>query len=128
MVFTAIKQNWDLLDKNGAAYNNLISSTGWTSDKYNSKEGRKEIRNQLNSIYDGKYETEIQILKSNKTYSYGGGISFNIIPSIGIGLEYKIIKYKDFDYADGIRFRTSNELTQGNDSANYLCLSLEFKF
>lgn len=122
------KTELDLLDKNGSPYTNLLTKTNWTYEKFDTKDGRKEIRENLSQIYDGNYESEFIGAIRNKTYSYGGGLKVDLNTNLNLGLEYKIINYHDFDYADGIRFRTSNALTLDNDSARYLNLFLEFKF
>ncbi len=118
----------DLLDGSGASYQNLITNTGWAQEKVDTKAGRKEIINKLQEIYDGKYETENVFTNRNKTYSYGAGLMFNISPKFAAGLEYKVIKYPDYDYADGLRFLTSSALTSNYDYARYLSLLAEYKF
>jgi hypothetical protein len=120
----------DLLDKSGSPYPNLISKTGWTVDKYDTKAGRKEILKNIESIYDGNYETRLKNGNTDKSHylvSFGFGMRFNLNSNIGLGLEWKEIKY-DYDQADGLRFLNSTEFTQNQDNARYINLFAEMKF
>jgi hypothetical protein len=117
----------DLLDGNQNPYPTLIGSTSWTPEKYDSKNGRKSIRNQLTKIYDGKYETQSLAIATIHTYSYGASLRFNISPNFGVGLEAKIIKYPGSNYADGIRFRTADDISTNEDSALFLSVLAQYK-
>jgi hypothetical protein len=121
------KTKLDLLDEKNEPYLNLQGKTFWTPSKYDLKSGRKEIEKSLNTIYDGKYETEVRALSSNKTYSFGGGIKFNFSPSIIYGFEYKRVNFYKFDYADGLKFIRSSSVSGNSDAANYFALVVEYK-
>jgi hypothetical protein len=108
----------DLLDQNGLPYSTLITRSGFSLEKADTKSGRNQIRNNLRSIYDNDYETEIKY-KGISTYSYGAGLFFNVYKNIALGLEHKIIVYPGVDYIDGIRFRTSFDQTLDKDKAIY---------
>ncbi len=118
----------DVLDQNGKPYINLISKTGWTNEKFDTKEGREAIKKAITDIYDGEYETQLSVAIKKITYSYGAGLKFNINSRLNLGIEYKIIKYSNFDYADGIRFKSSVEFSGDDDSARYADFLLEYKF
>lgn len=117
----------DLLDESGKPYENLVSLSGWTIEKFNFDSGRKEIKNKLIGYYDGVYETQMNTAIRNKTYSYGAGLKYHVSPSFSIGLEYKNANYKDFDYIDGVRFKNPSELSLDNDFANYMNVFIEGK-
>lgn len=125
----------DLLDANGAAYQNLVTATGWTLPEFDTKAGRKRIKNKLNELYDGVYETEgpkkAGIFRlgdeTNIHVMFTGsvGVSRKINKRFNIGLEHQIMA-TDNDYLDGIRFRTADDLTQDVDLEHYTNLRLAF--
>lgn len=126
-VFFGHRLDLDLLDESGKPYENLVSLSGWTIEKFNLDSGRKEIKNKLIGYYDGDYETQMNTAIRNKTYSYGAGLKYHVSPSFSIGLEYKNVNYKDFDYIDGVRFKNPSELSLDNDLANYMNIFIEGK-
>lgn len=122
------KTQLDLLDANGNAYSDLLNQTDWTFDKFNSKSGRDDIKDALQGIYDGEYETEgpkkAGIFRlgdeTNIHFMFTGsvGVSRKISNRINIGLEHQVMA-SDNDYLDGIRFRSSDDLTADVDLEHY---------
>ena len=129
------KTKLDLLDASGNPYTNLLTRTGWTSEKFDTKAGRKEIKDALKGIYDGKYETEgfkkagIFRLgdKTNIHAMFTGsvGVSRKISKRFNIGIEHQVMA-TDNDYLDGIRFRTADDLTADVDIEHYTNIRLAF--
>lgn len=125
----------DLLDSNGNAYQNLRTASGYTSDKFNTKAGRSEIKSALESIYDGDYETEG--FKKAGIFRLGDetnihvvwtgsmGISRKISKRFNIGLEHQIMA-SDNDYLDGVLFRTALDQTNNVDISHYTNIRLAF--
>ncbi|NNE26613.1 MAG: OmpA family protein [Saprospiraceae bacterium] len=118
----------DLLDSNGLPYMDLRNRTNWTRERFNTNAGRAEIKEDLNNIYDGIYETEG--FKKEGIFRIGDefNIHFVFVPSMGfsrkiskrlnIGFEHKIF-ISDNDYLDGIKFRTSVDQTNNLDVGHY---------
>lgn len=125
----------DLLDANNQPYLNLQTATGWTQEKFDKKAGRKEIKQKLRDIYDGTYETEgpkkAGIFRlgdeTNIHAMFTGsiGVSRKISKRFNIGLEHQIMA-TDNDYLDGIRFRSSDDITQDVDLEHYTNIRLAF--
>jgi len=125
----------DLLDENGNPYTNLRQSIGWTNDKFNTKAGRAEIKDALNEIYDGDYETEG--FKKSGIFRLGDDINFHVVLTTSMGISRKISKrfnigiehqvmLQDNDYLDGIKFRTAVDQTNNADIAHYTNIRLSF--
>ncbi len=123
----------DLLDGNGDAYTDLRDRTGWTIGKFDTQSGRKEIKNKLNEIYDGVYETQgfrkqgIFKLGDNTNihvvWTGSMGVTRKITKRFNIGLEHQIM-VTDNDYLDGIKFRTALDETNNVDIVHYTNLRL----
>ena len=125
----------DLLDADGNPYTNLRQATGWTNDKFNTKAGRSEIKDALNEIYDGDYETEG--FKKSGIFRLGDetnihvvfttsmGISRRISKRFNIGIEHQVM-LSDNDYLDGIKFRTAGDQTNNADIGHYTNIRLAF--
>jgi len=125
----------DLLDGDGNAYGNgdLVSAAGFTSEKFDTREGRLEIKDELNNIYDGEYET--QGFRKQGIFKLGDetnihvvwtgsmGISRKISKRINLGLEHQLM-VTDNDYLDGIKFRTALDQTNNVDLIHYTNLRL----
>ncbi|MBK8701443.1 MAG: OmpA family protein [Saprospiraceae bacterium] len=122
------KAKLDLLDANGQPYQDLLTRTGWTSEKFDTKAGRKEIKTALRDIYDGSYETEgpkkagifrlgdetnIHVMFTSSV-----GVSRKLSKRINIGLEHQVMA-TDNDYLDGIRFRSEDDLSADVDLEHY---------
>ncbi len=119
----------DLLNSAGEAYSStLVSDIGWTSEKFDTKSGRAEIKDALDAIYDGEYETsgfkKQGIFRlgddTNIHFVWTGsmGISRKISRRINIGIEHQVM-LSDNDYLDGIKFRTSVDQTNNADIPHY---------
>ena len=124
----------DLLDENGDAYTDLRSRTGFeTTNDFDTKEGRSAIKDELNNIYDGDYETEG--FKKQGIFRIGDdtnihvvwtasmGLSRKINKRINIGIEHQLM-VTDNDYLDGIKFRTALDQTNNVDLMHYTNLRL----
>jgi outer membrane protein OmpA-like peptidoglycan-associated protein len=118
----------DLLDANGNPYANLRDAIGWTSELFDTQSGRKQIKGDLEAIYDGDYETDG--FKKKGIFRIGDetnihvvwtgsmGISRKISKRLNIGLEHQIMS-TDNDYLDGIKFRTALDQTNNVDIGHY---------
>jgi len=123
----------DLLDGTGKAYGALVSRTGWTSEKFDTKSGRALIKDDLKALYDGDYETEG--FKKKGIFRLGDetnvhvvmtasmGVSRKISKRINIGLEHQVM-LSDNDYLDGVKFRTSLDQTNNVDIPHYTNLRI----
>lgn len=125
----------DLLDADGNPYTNLIQATGFSDAKFNTKSGRSEIKDALNEIYDGDYETEGFKKKGifrlgdetniHVVFTTSMGISRRISKRFNIGIEHQVM-LSDNDYLDGIKFRTSGDQTNNADIGHYTNIRLAF--
>ncbi len=126
------KAELDLLDASGRPYTGLAAIRG-TEEKFNTRSGRKEIIDGLDATYDGNYETpgfkkagifrlsdEINI---HVVFTTSMGVSRKISKRINVGLEHQLI-LSDNDYLDGIKFRTAQDQTNGNDVSHYTNLRI----
>ena len=105
-------------------------------------ENRKEIRDALTSVFDGKYETAADNNSSrasdlipNKTimglFQGGMGLSFRVSRALNISIEERLMKPYGVqqDLLDGLRFRsigTQPTYSQNSDGINYLSLGFNF--
>ncbi|HMP29015.1 MAG TPA: hypothetical protein PKD85_05420, partial [Saprospiraceae bacterium] len=118
----------DLLNANGQVYSNLISGSGFTAQKFDTRAGRKEIKSALRNIYDGSYETDgprkagIFRLgdKTNIHPMFTGsmGVSRKLSKRLNLSLEHQIMA-TDNDYLDGVRFYSRYAFTQDLDVGHY---------
>ncbi len=123
----------DLKGADGQPYQNLLSQTAWTFDKFNSQSGRADIKDALDGIYDGDYETEG--FKKAGIFRLGDetnihvvwtgsmGISRKISKRLNIGIEHQVM-ISDNDYLDGIKYRTEDDQTNNVDIVHYTNLRL----
>lgn len=126
--FDSHKTMLDLLDENGNPYQDIINRAGFSIDKFDTKSGRTEIKNALNDIYDGDYETEGFKKKGifrlgdetniHVVFTSSMGVSRKITKRFNIGLEHQVM-ITDNDYLDGIKFRTSVDQTNNADIGHY---------
>ena len=127
------KTKLDLLDANNQPYQNLLTASGYTEEKLNTKKGRGEIKDALNKIYDGTYETEgpkkagifrlgdetnIHVM-----FTTSVGVSRKLSKRINLGIEHQVMA-TDNDYLDGIRFRSEDDLSADVDLEHYTNLRL----
>ena len=107
----------DALDKDGKMYD------------YSSLQGQSVTQSDLTHILDGKYETLAQGSGTNGTLAF--------IPSVGVGLGYKLGKYVAFviehkisfpgtNWLDGIEYPKNCPITGSKDFYNYTSASLVF--
>ncbi len=118
----------DLLDASGNPYQNLTTATGFSQSEFDTKAGRGRIKDKLNAIYDGKYETEgpkkAGIFRlgdeTNVHVMFTGsvGVSRKINKRFNIGIEHQVMA-TDNDYLDGIRFLNTAAFTQNIDISHY---------
>ncbi|HEX5624736.1 MAG TPA: OmpA family protein [Saprospiraceae bacterium] len=123
----------DLQDENGKPYENLISITGYTDDKFNSSDGRSKIKKELKNHYDGKYETEAYkkkgVFRINDDINIhpllivGAGISRKLNDRFNLSLEHQM-HITDNDYLDGVIWRSNVDQTSNNDLQHYTNLRL----
>lgn len=124
----------DLLDGDGNAYTNLRDRTGFnTINDFDTKAGRSAIKDALNEIYDGEYETDG--FKKQGIFRIGDdtnihvvwtgsmGISRKLSRRINLGIEHQVM-VTDNDYLDGIKFRTGLDATNNVDLLHYTNLRL----
>ena len=123
----------DLLDENGQIYGDLQNRSGFTQDRFNTKAGRGEIKDNLRNIYDGSYETEG--FKKAGIFRLGDetnihvmftasvGVSRKLSRRINLGLEHQVMM-TDNDYLDGVLFRTGADQTNNADLEHYTNLRL----
>lgn len=123
----------DLLNSNGSVYSNLISGSGFTDAKFDTKSGRGDIKDALRNIYDGDYETtgprKAGIFRlGDKTnihpmFTGSMGVSRKINKRVNLSLEHQVMA-TDNDYLDGVRFYTTYAFTQDLDVGHYTHLRL----
>jgi outer membrane protein OmpA-like peptidoglycan-associated protein len=123
----------NLLDANNQPYQNLLSVTGWTPEKFDTKKGRGEIKDALKNFYDGTYETagpkKAGIFRlGDETnihvmFTTSVGVSRKLSKRINLGIEHQVMA-TDNDYLDGIRFRSEDDLSADVDLEHYTNLRL----
>ncbi len=123
----------DLLDANNQPYQNLLTVTGWSPEKFDTKKGRGEIKDALKNFYDGTYETagpkKAGIFRlGDETnihvmFTTSVGVSRKLSKRINLGIEHQVMA-TDNDYLDGIRFRSEDDLTADVDLEHYTNLRL----
>ncbi len=123
----------DLTDASGNPYVNLRERTNFNRQLFDTRSGRSEIGNALESIYDGEYETEgfkkVGIFRLGDDFNIHGvftgsvGIARKFSKRINIGIEHQVMA-ADNDYLDGIKFRTSTDQSNNVDIAHYTNLRL----
>ncbi|MDX1685190.1 MAG: OmpA family protein [Saprospiraceae bacterium] len=123
----------DLFDDNGNPYNNLVAQTGFSVERFDTREGRIEIKKALRDIYDQNYETEGFQKKGifrigdetnvHIVWIAGMGVSRKLSKRINIGLEHQVM-YSDNDYLDGIKYRTALDQTNNMDVGHYTSVRL----
>ena len=118
----------DLFDESNQPYEGLVEALNWTKQEFESPGGKARYREELSMIYDGSYETEGFDSQDGATpraiyFSPMVGLSRKINKRINIGIEHQVY-ITDEDYLDGIRFRTSVDLTNNPDIAHYTNLRI----
>ena len=124
----------DLLDENGSAYSSTLSTdVGWTNELFDSRSGRNDIKDALNDIYDGDYETDAPTKQGvfklgddnpiHIMWSGSLGIARKINNRFNIGLEHQFMATNN-DYLDGITFRTALDQSNSVDVQHYTNIRL----
>jgi hypothetical protein len=120
----------------------LSSGNAATNNGGFTYENRKDVRDALTGIFDGKYETSADNNSTrasdiipNKTIMAllqgGAGVSFRVSRALNISLEDRIMKPYGVqaDLMDGVRFRSIGNqpvFTQDFDAMNYVNLGFNF--
>jgi len=119
----------DLLDNDGKPYANLSNFSG----DLDTRSGRNIIKDKIESIYDGNYET--QSWKKVGIYKYNDKFNFMPVFTASLGFSKKIndrmnlsfehqVNLSDDDSMDGIRFRTAFDQSNSNDVSHYTNIRL----
>lgn len=119
----------NLLDANNQPYTGLQNI--FDSNDFDTREGRREIKQDIRDRYDDSYETEgfkkAGIFRLGDehnihvVFNAAMGISRKINKRINIGLEHMVM-LADNDYLDGIKFRTAVDQTNNADIAHFTSL------
>jgi OOP family OmpA-OmpF porin len=127
------KTKLDLRDANGNMYQNLIDDSGFSFAKFNTRQGRVDIKNALEGIYDGTYETaapkKAGIFRFNDEQNVhvvfigGMGVSRKLTKRLNLSLEHQV-HVTDNDLLDGIQWRTDLDQTRQDDIQHYTNLRL----
>ena len=108
-----------------------------------SRPDRRTVRDRLKAQLDGDYETRAEVAvgrrsgdhedndqerQINGTATTGAGVSWRIGPRFNIGIEHQVqLTFgNEGDLLDGYRWRTTEDLTQFKDLANYTNIRLNF--
>jgi len=118
----------DLKFKDLGPYTDLLNKIDYFNKDFNTRQGRKDIRDALKGIYDGDYETEAYKKrgifrladKHNVHFAFTGGMGLarKINERFNIALEHVFI-VSDNDYLDGIKYRSDVDQTNDNDVMHY---------
>jgi len=121
----------DLVGDNNAIYTGLQSIA--ENGDINTKAGRKDIKDAVDNIYDGDYETpswkKAGIFRLGDetnvhvVFTASMGISRKLSDRFNIGIEHQL-NLSDNDALDGIRFRTNLDQSTSNDISHYTNLRL----
>ena len=123
----------DLRDGNGELYNNIVTLVDWTPEKFDTKAGRDEIKNNLNQIYDGVYETEGPEKKGifrigdetniHVVSTISSGVSRKLSKRVNVGFEWKAF-LSDNDFLDGQKYRTNIDQTNNVDISHFTNITI----
>ena len=123
----------DLLDGNGEPYTDLVARSGFTPQLFDTRAGRSDIKSNLESIYDGTFETEgfkkagiFRIgdeTNIHAVFTASVGLSRKLSKRLNLGLEWQVMA-SDNDYLDGIKFRTAGDQTNNVDIGHYTNIRL----
>jgi OmpA-OmpF porin, OOP family len=123
-------ETWlDLTDGSGNAYSDLSNRVNYSSERAQTREGRRDFRNAARDIYNGEYDTkyenvgrsslalgDAQNLNIFATLSFG--VSRKLSQRVNIGLEHQI-NYVTTDELDGVIFASRGDRTTSNDYGHY---------
>lgn len=134
--FDTHKTMLDLRDSNGQVYTDLINRTGFNqANDFDTKAGRSAIKDALETIYDGDYETEG--FKKKGIFRLGDDTNFHVVWTTSVGVSRKIsrrfnigiehqLMLSDNDYLDGQKWRTDLDQTNNVDIGHYTNIRLAF--
>lgn len=118
----------DLLNSNGLPYDALSERINWSLEEFDTKSGRSRIKSELQTIYDGDYETEGPQKAGIFRLGDEMNVHMSVIPSFGLtrklnkrinmGIEHSVY-LADTDYLDGVKYRTSVDQSNNLDVAHY---------
>ena len=118
----------DLLNANGLPYDALSQRVNWSLEEFDTKSGRARIKQELEAIYDGDYETEGPQKAGIFKLGDEMNVHMSVIPSVGfsrkiskrmnVSFEHSVY-LSDTDYLDGVKFRTSVDQSNNLDVAHY---------
>jgi OOP family OmpA-OmpF porin len=121
----------DALDANGKMYD--FSTVNFVNSATNSN---KDIKNNLNKIFDGTYETagpsfivDNKVNKWNSVARVGTGVQYKMGKNYALGLEYSFTRTAD-DYLDTRAFTGAPDgtLTNTKDFDNYTFVNATFEY
>ncbi len=123
----------NLLGENNQAYSGLGAIQNKYSSVFDTKAGRKDIKKDVDAIYDNTYETPSWKKKGifrlgdetnvHVVFTASMGISRKLSKRINLGIEHQLM-LSDNDQLDGIRFRSAVDQTNNNDISHYTSLRL----
>jgi len=121
----------DLLDASLNAYD--YSNTDIKNLDFDTKSGRSAIKDEINTVHDGVYETDG--FKKQGIFRIGDDTNIHVVWTASMGLSRKLSKrinlgiehqlmVTDNDYLDGIKFRTALDATNNVDLLHYTNIRL----
>ena len=123
----------DLLDEGGNPYADMVNRAGYTAEKFDTRAGRKEIKDAVKGIYDGTYETagpkQAGVFRLgddtnlNTMFSVSVGVSRKLSKRLNLALEHQVM-FMNTDLLDGIRYNSATSLTPSRDVGHYTNLRL----
>jgi OOP family OmpA-OmpF porin len=118
----------DLLDGSGNNYSSTLrTDAGFTLAKLDERSGRNEIKDAINDIYDGDYETDAPRRTGDGSldimWTASIGIARKISKRFNIGLEHQVM-FTDNDYLDGVSFRNALDKSNSVDVQHYTNIRL----
>lgn len=113
--------------------NQPYSGLGAYQGNFDTKAGRKDIKKNIDNVYDNTYETDSWQKKGifrlgdetniHVVFTASVGVSRKLSKRINLGIEHQVM-LSDNDMMDGIRFRSAYDQTNNNDIAHYTNLRL----
>jgi len=115
----------DLFNKSNQVYVNVINNISILNESSDTFEGRKRIRQAIGSLYDGKYETRSNVNNLNYLfYTYGLSLTKLIFRNIEVGLNYRVLKYKNNDEIKALPNRTFNSMATQDEKLRIISIMI----
>ena len=115
----------DLYDETKHVYVDLVNKVNLSNESFDTFSGRKHIRQSIGSLYDGKYETRSNVNKLNYLfYTYGLSLTKLIFKNIEVGLNYKVLKYKNSDEINALPNRTFNSIATQDEKLRIISIMI----